>query len=119
MVTTFLQLLDADDSSSLFVAATNTGHALDAALFRRFDDVLELPQPTDVQRDELLNRLLRPWRLRVDAQGRAAASGLSYADIQAAVQDAHKDAVLDEQDRPTLDGVAARLQERRMRLRGV
>lgn len=118
VVTTFLQLLDADDSNSLFVAATNAGHALDAALFRRFDDVLELPQPTDSQRGELLTRLLRPWRQRVDAQVCAAASGLSYADIQAAVQDAHKDAVLDGQDRPSLEGVAARLQQRRMRLRG-
>ena len=64
VVTTFLQLLDADHSDSVPVAATNTGHDLDTALFRRFDDVLELPAPTDEQRREMLARQLRPWRMK-------------------------------------------------------
>ncbi|NTW39685.1 MAG: ATP-binding protein [Cellulomonadaceae bacterium] len=115
VVTTFLQLLDADQSDSLLVAATNTGHALDVALFRRFDDVLELPEPTPAQRGELLNRLMRPWRLKANRALQAAASGLSFADIRAAVEDAHKDAVLDESVSPTIEGIAEKLAERRTR----
>ena len=47
IVTTFLQLLDTpDESNSILVAATNVGASLDRALFRRFDDVLELEGPT-------------------------------------------------------------------------
>lgn len=115
VVTTFLQLLDADHSESLLIAATNTGHALDTALFRRFDDVLELPEPTEAQRRELLGRLMRPWRLRATDDLVAATAGLSFADIRAAIEDAHKDAILGDQPRPSRESVASRLTERQSR----
>ena len=116
VVTTFLQLLDSDHSDSLLIAATNTGHALDAALFRRFDDVLELPEPTTEQRRELLNRLLRPWRLKTTEKLVSEAENLSFADIRAAVEDAHKDAILSDQARPTRENIADRLSERQLRV---
>lgn len=115
VVTTFLQLLDADVSDSLLIAATNAGHALDVALFRRFDDVLELPEPTSEQRRELLNRLMRPWRLKTTNAVLNEADGLSFADVRAAIEDAYKDAILSNEERPTQDGIAARLRERRDR----
>jgi len=116
VVTTFLQLLDGDDSDSLLVAATNAGHALDTALFRRFDDVLELPEPTEVQRRELLSRLLRAWRMKPTDNTVAGTVGLSFADIRAAVEDAHKDAILGDQPGPSQESIAARLAERRSRV---
>jgi len=116
VVTTFLQLLDSDHSDSLLIAATNTGHTLDAALFRRFDDVLELPEPTTEQRRELLNRLLRPWRLKPTERLVTAAEDLSFADIRAAVEDAHKDAILGDQVRPNRENIADRLSERQSRV---
>lgn len=116
IVTTFLQLLDADESDSLLIAATNTGHALDSALFRRFDDVLELPEPTQQQRGELLTRLLRSWRIRANDELLKAADGLSFADLRAAIEDAHKDAVLSDQKRPTRESISEKLRERRTRL---
>jgi SpoVK/Ycf46/Vps4 family AAA+-type ATPase len=115
VVTTFLQLLDADASDSLLIAATNTGHALDAALFRRFDDVLELPEPTTEQRRELLNRLMRPWRLKATTTVLTQAESLSFADVRAAIEDAYKDAILSDSQRPTQEGIATRLRERRER----
>jgi SpoVK/Ycf46/Vps4 family AAA+-type ATPase len=115
VVTTFLQLLDADHSDSILIAATNTGHELDTALFRRFDDVLELPEPTDPQRRELLGRLLRPWRIKPDNLV-AETGGLSFADIRAAVEDAHKDAILGDQPRPSRESIASRLAERQSRV---
>lgn len=116
VVTTFLQLLDADDSDSLLVAATNTGHALDTALFRRFDDVLKLPEPTEVQRRELLSRLLHAWRMKPTDDVVAGTVGLSFADIRAAVEDAHKDAILGDQPRLSQESIATRLAERRSRV---
>lgn len=116
VVTTFLQLLDADHSDSLLIAATNTGHALDTALFRRFDDVLELPEPSVEQRRELLSRLLRRWRLKPTDNLVGHTTGLSFADIRAAVEDAHKDAILDDRPRPSRESVASRLVERRSRI---
>ncbi|MEU4191100.1 ATP-binding protein [Kribbella sp. NPDC026611] len=118
VVTTFLQLLDADQSNSVLVAATNTSHVLDAALFRRFDDVLELPEPSPRQRAELLGHLLRPWRLRVTDKLEAAANGLSFADIRAAVQDAYKDAVLADKPRPASEEIGERLRDRGTRVPG-
>lgn len=116
VVTTFLQLLDADPSDSLLIAATNTGHTLDNALFRRFDDVLELPAPTEQQRRDLLNRLLRPWRMKAVGDLVEATVGLSYADIRAAIEDAHKDAILSDQSEPTPESIASRLAERKSRV---
>lgn len=115
IVTTFLQLIDADQSDSLLIAATNTGHTLDSALFRRFDDVIELPEPTRQQRGELLTRLMRLWRMKADDQLLSAADGLSFADVRAAVEDAHKEAVLSGQKRPDRQIVAEKLHERRSR----
>jgi SpoVK/Ycf46/Vps4 family AAA+-type ATPase len=100
VVSTFLQLLDADDADSVLVAATNVGATLDRALFRRFDDVLELPGPTPEQAAELLSRLLRQWGAQPDEQALQAAAGLSFADIQAAVDDARKETILDGRDNP-------------------
>lgn len=116
VVTTFLQLLDADHSDSVLVAATNTGHDLDTALFRRFDDVLELPAPTDEQRREMLARQLRPWRMKPTEALLANAVGLTFADIKAALQDAYKDAILSDQARPTRDAIANRLSGRQLRV---
>lgn len=115
IVTTFLQLLDADDSDSLLIAATNTGHALDSALFRRFNDVLELPEPTQEQRAEFLNRVMRPWRMKADSAMLTAADGLSFADLRAAIEDAHKDAVLGDMKRPSRERITEKLGDRRTR----
>ena len=118
IVTTFLQLLDADPGDSVFVAATNIGGELDPALFRRFDDVLELAEPTPEQAGELLARLLRlPPTRRRPKELAEAAHGLSFADIRAAVDDARKDAVLSGGDTPTLHAVQERLRARAVRLR--
>jgi SpoVK/Ycf46/Vps4 family AAA+-type ATPase len=117
VVTTFLQLLDADASTSLMVAATNAGQSLDAALFRRFDDVVEFPLPSPEQRAELIQRLLKPWRLKSNAELLSAADGLTYADIRAGYEDAYKDAVLSGADRPTAASITERLLARRTRLR--
>jgi SpoVK/Ycf46/Vps4 family AAA+-type ATPase len=95
IVATFLQLLDTtDDTYSVLVAATNVGASLDKALFRRFDDVVELPGPTLGQAAELLSRLLRQWNEQPDEQTLQAAVGLSFADIHAAVDDVRKETIL-------------------------
>lgn len=97
IVSTFLQLLDADASDSIFVAATNIASSLDGALFRRFDDVLEYGAPTEKARELLLSRGLRASRFSKSAISRLAslAAHLSLADLSAAINEARKAAVLD------------------------
>jgi SpoVK/Ycf46/Vps4 family AAA+-type ATPase len=117
VVTTFLQLLDTtNDTDSVLVAATNVGATLDRALFRRFDDVLELPGPTPEQAAELLSRLLRQWGAQLDEQTLQAAAGLSFADIHAAVDDARKETILDGRDSPRPREVRDMLRARSSRL---
>lgn len=117
VVTTFLQLLDTtDDTDSVLVAATNVGATLDRALFRRFDDVLELPGPTSEQAAELLSRLLRQWGVQPDERTLQAAAGMSFADIHAAVDDARKETILDGRDNPRPGEVRDMLLARSSRL---
>ncbi|MGH2880918.1 MAG: AAA family ATPase [Solirubrobacteraceae bacterium] len=96
IVSTFLQLLDADDSESLIIAATNTREALDEALFRRFDDVALFDLPSEEARVHLLGLLsashgLSPASRRILAR---ESDGLSQAEITRAVRDAVKAVVL-------------------------
>jgi SpoVK/Ycf46/Vps4 family AAA+-type ATPase len=117
IVTTFLQLLDTtDETASILVAATNVGPSLDRALFRRFDDVLQLSGPTKDQAAELLARLMRQWQVRPDAETLAATSGLSFADIKVAVDNSRKAVILDGRDRPAPGEVRDMLLARNTRL---
>ncbi|MGK8487089.1 AAA family ATPase [Nocardia asiatica] len=111
VVSTFLQLLDADDSDSLIVAATNLGGALDAALFRRFDDVLEFPPPTPEGVATLMRRLLRTVPLEEGEIMELAqhGDGLSFAEVRGAVDNARKAAILAGRDMPSRGEIAAEL----------
>lgn len=111
VVGTFLQLLDADESDSLIVAATNLGGALDPALLRRFDDVLEFPTPTRETLTTLLKRLLRTRNIAsVELNALAEhASGLSFAQVKAAIDSARKGAILADRESPSAEEIAAEL----------
>lgn len=96
VVSTFLQLVDADESGSLIVAATNGVREVDSATFRRFDDVVLMPLPS---RDALTKLL----KLRTSGHGvapstlRAAAAdleGLSFAEADRVVREGRKTMVL-------------------------
>jgi SpoVK/Ycf46/Vps4 family AAA+-type ATPase len=98
VLNSFLQFLEADDSDSLVVAATNHRQILDPALFRRFDDVIRygLPDPDHVEL--ILKNRLNSFDLggvRWD-EVRRAASGLSFADVARAAAEAAKAAVLED-----------------------
>lgn len=49
ILNTFLQMLERENSESIITAATNNPEVLDAALQRRFDDVIGYELPDDVQ----------------------------------------------------------------------
>jgi SpoVK/Ycf46/Vps4 family AAA+-type ATPase len=53
-----LTLLDEYDAPGLVIATTNLKVSLDEALFRRFDDVIEIPMPDKIARERLLNMTL-------------------------------------------------------------
>ena len=96
IVSTFLQLLDTDESESLIIAATNTREVLDQALLRRFDDVALFDLPGEEAREHLLGLLTASHGLTQPSRRVLAreAEGLSHAEITRAVTDAVKAVVL-------------------------
>lgn len=97
IVTSFLQLIDADTSLSLVIAATNHADLLDHAVFRRFDVVVPFTLPSRTQLEALLALRLKAFGLQTAIIRRLAAkcNALSYADVTMACKDAIRTMVLE------------------------
>jgi SpoVK/Ycf46/Vps4 family AAA+-type ATPase len=101
VVNTFLQILDEYSASSgLLVAATNLNKSLDMALWRRFDDTIEVPMPTETELAALLKQTLIAmekglinWEAIVNTM-----KGFSAAQAVRVAQDAAKRAILDREE---------------------
>lgn len=94
IVNAVLQLIDRYRGPSILIAATNHSHVLDDAMWRRFDEILEVPLPDESQTALLLSRLLayRSEQIDINAPARALA-GLPHAAATAAVYGAVRHAV--------------------------
>ena len=90
VVTSFLQLVDADVSGSIMVAATNHVELLDRAVFRRFDVMIPFEAPTPEQVVALLVLRLGTVGLTVERATALAtrAATSSFADVARACDDA-------------------------------
>lgn len=98
ILNSFLMFLERPLGTSLIVAATNHASSLDSALFRRFDDLLEFPQPDEF----LLQRAIRNRLCGLKALQKAklnkaleAARGMSFGEVIKACDSAIKKAVLE------------------------
>lgn len=96
VLNSFLQMIEQDRSHSLIIAATNHPEILDHALFRRFDDVLHYALPNARQIAALLRARLSPIAAKgtrwADLAG--GALGLSYAEVNRAAEDVHKEMLI-------------------------
>lgn len=96
ILNSFLQFIEHEDSNSLIVAATNHPELLDHAVYRRFDDIIEYQLPNPEQIADTLRARMREFAgddIRWEALG-AKASGLSYAEIARAADEAIKEAII-------------------------
>lgn len=101
VVNTFLQILDEyQPSSGLLVAATNLNKSLDTALWRRFDDLIEVPKPGVKELEFILKDTLSAvevgtinWLAIVKQM-----EGFSAAQVVRVAQDAAKRAILERED---------------------
>jgi len=98
VVTAFLQLVDADVSGSIMVAATNHVELLDRAVFRRFDVIVPFDKPSQSQLADLFKLRLSAVGLHDGAAERfaSAAQGWSFADVARACDDAVRSMALDD-----------------------
>ncbi|WP_156383922.1 AAA family ATPase [Methylobacterium sp. Leaf456] len=85
LVTVLLQEIDLWPSSSILVAATNHGELLDRAVWRRFDQVLEFPLPSNAELGSIIDlyfgeqsKELGKWKSHIVS----ISQGKSFSDIQ-------------------------------------
>jgi hypothetical protein len=117
IVTAFLQLVDADVSGGLLIAATNHSESLDRAVFRRFDTIIAFEAPTGPEIVELLTLRLGSFAIGDDRLRTLATSaeGLSYADVARACDDAIRTMALDGRDELYEGDVAIAIEHARSR----
>jgi SpoVK/Ycf46/Vps4 family AAA+-type ATPase len=97
IVNSLLQLMEEYDAPGLLVATTNVESSLDEALFRRFDDVFQLPLPGPEEVEKLLQMTLSAVRVTERISWKTVISALEGAPaamVVKAAQDAAKAAVL-------------------------
>jgi len=85
LVTVILQEIDAWPSTSLLLAATNHAELIDPALWRRFDQTVEFPQPDKRRVEELLRKLTASEGQQFDRWVPTMAmllEGYSFSDIE-------------------------------------
>jgi SpoVK/Ycf46/Vps4 family AAA+-type ATPase len=99
VVNTLLQILDEHESSSgLIVAATNLTKSLDIALWRRFDDAIEVPKPGAKELEFILRSIVaNTIQLKITDLGAfiSEMEGFSTAQAIQVVQDAVKSMILE------------------------
>ena len=97
VVSSFLQLMDADQSNSLIVAATNFESSIDPAVVRRFDTAICFGLPTTGQIKDLLARKIgthcSPEDLTFITK---ELSGHSFADVARVCDDAMRTMILED-----------------------
>ncbi|TXF89322.1 ATP-binding protein [Neolewinella aurantiaca] len=97
IVNVLLGLLEEYNGEGILIATTNLEDSLDKALFRRFDDLIEMPKPELAQVREILKMSFSALTLDATVDLKAYAKrlvGLSYAIIVKVAQDAAKEAVI-------------------------
>lgn len=120
VLNSFLMLLEHYAGTSLVVAATNHGHSLDQALFRRFDDLLEFALPDKLLLTETIRRRLKqaPGKTKVSlSKAAVVAESMSFAEVIRACDEAVKSLLLSGRSELTTDDLVRALEERRSFLR--
>lgn len=102
VLNSFLMNIEKDESNSLLIAATNLPESLDKALFRRFDDVILYPLPSEKEIATLIKIHLKGYTITNSKNYNAIAKqavGLSFADISIACKDAIKEMIVLNKDK--------------------
>jgi len=106
IVNSLLTLMEEYDAPGLLVATTNIEDSLDTALFRRFDDVFQVPPPGAAEVENLLKLTLSAVKVTENLDWESivhSLSGASAAMVVKAAQDGAKAAVLSGQKVVTVD----------------
>jgi SpoVK/Ycf46/Vps4 family AAA+-type ATPase len=101
VVNAVLQMLDAYQGKSLIIAATNHEGILDSAIWRRFEEVVVFPPPSEKETVELLGMKSRGVRRDFEITDKKVLTlfrGRSHADIERILRRAIKEMILKGQE---------------------
>jgi len=114
IVNILLGLLEEYDGEAILVCTTNLEGSLDSALYRRFDDFIELPKPGEKEIVALLRKTFSALILNknVDLHDFSKRmKGMSYAVIVKIANDAAKKAVIHLNQEISIDDIAGAFEE--------
>ena len=98
----------------MVIAATNHYDALDQAIYRRFDEAIEIPMPGIVEIARLLQSSLSALKIggKVDLEQFAASlDGFSFSEVERIAQNAAKRAVMGNRSAVSLDDLESAARE--------
>ncbi|MBH1959067.1 MAG: ATP-binding protein [Flavobacteriia bacterium] len=114
IVNILLGLLEEYDGSGILIATTNLEGSLDKALFRRFDDFIELPKPSEKEIVDLLKMSFSALRVSKEIDFEYYAKemeGLSYAIVVKIANDAAKKTIINSNQVVSPDDLSKALEE--------
>ncbi len=114
IVNILLGLLEEYDGEGILIATTNLEGSLDKALFRRFDDFIEFPKPSEKEIIELLQISFSALKLDEEIDLKIYAkkmAGLSYAIIVKIANEAAKKAVIEAKQLISVENLKDALEE--------
>ncbi len=114
IVNILLGLLEEYDGEGILIATTNLEGTLDKALFRRFDDFIELPKPSEKEIIELLKTSFSALKLsnKIDLNTYSNKMvGMSYAIVVKIANDAAKKAVINSKKEISVEDLDNALEE--------
>lgn len=95
VVATFLQLLDDYDGEALIIATSNHPGLLDEAVWRRFDELISFPLPSEDEIADLISVKLRNFKSTTALRETASKLvGCSHAEVEIVCLDAARRVVL-------------------------
>lgn len=116
VVNSLLGMIDRFGNRSILIAATNLDDALDDAIWRRFDDVVQFGRPDAADIRRHLDILFKNYPVNFDiASVVPKLAGLTHADIERVALDAIKTSVLRKRKAVTETDVAASIKSQTRR----
>lgn len=114
IVNILLNLLEDYEAPGILIATTNLEGSIDRALFRRFDDIVEIPKPGLEEIKRLLKKSLSSIQVSTDVNWEELAKkmeGMSAALVVKTAKDAAKTAVIKGEKTVEMDHIVQTLNE--------
>lgn len=114
VVNMLLQLLEDYQGDGLVIAATNHYESLDKAIYRRFDEAVEIPKPGIQEIARLLKSTLAALDVEPDVDFQSYAGsldGFSFSEVERIAKNAAKRCVMSSRKRVTLEDLETAARE--------